>query len=85
MRLKGGNTQTDTRKIITEKINLYLEKKPGVHISITVVQYGSTTVVMAIYGLHWKWQRFTPCQSQRDLRELIEQFHTVDYVHHQPE
>ena len=24
--------------------------------------YGSTTVVMAICGLHWKWQSLTPCQ-----------------------
>ena len=23
---------------------------------------GSTTVVMVIYGLHWKWWRLTPCQ-----------------------
>ena len=26
--------------------------------------YGSTTVVMAIYGLHWKWRSLTPCQRQ---------------------
>ena len=24
--------------------------------------YGSTTVVMANYGLHWKWRSLTPCQ-----------------------
>ena len=23
--------------------------------------HGSTTVVMAIYGLHWKWRSLTPC------------------------
>ena len=41
--------------------------------------YGSTTVVMAIYGLHWKWQSLTPCQ--RHLSEPIEKiFGTIDYV-----
>ena len=47
---------------------------------ITVVQlYGSTTVVMAIYGLHWKWRSWTPCQ--RHPSEPIEKiFGTIDYV-----
>ena len=42
--------------------------------------YGSTTVVMAIYGLHWKWRSLTPCQ--RHPGEPIEKkiFSTVDNV-----
>ena len=41
--------------------------------------YGSTTVVMAIYGLHWKWQSLTPCQ--RHPSEPIEKiFGTIDNV-----
>ena len=41
--------------------------------------YGSTTVVMAIYGLHWKWRSLTPCQ--RHPGEPIEKiFGTIDYV-----
>ena len=41
--------------------------------------YGSTTVVMAIYGLHWKWRSLTPCQ--RHPSEPIEKkFGTIDYV-----
>ena len=41
--------------------------------------YGSTTVVMAIYGLHWKWRNLTPCQ--RHLSEPIEKiFGTIDNV-----
>ena len=32
--------------------------------------YSSITVVVAIYGLHWKWQSLTPCQ--RHLSEQIE-------------
>ena len=41
--------------------------------------YGSTTVVMATYGLHWKWQSLTPCQ--RHPSEPIEKiFGTIDYV-----
>ena len=41
--------------------------------------YGSTTVVMAIYGLHWKWRSLTPCQ--RHPGEPIEEiFGTIDYV-----
>ena len=41
--------------------------------------YGSTTVVMAIYSLHWKWQSLTPCQKHPS--EQIEQkFGPIDYV-----
>ena len=41
--------------------------------------YGSTTVVMAIYGLHRKWWSLTPCQ--RYLCEPIGKiFGTIDYV-----
>ena len=41
--------------------------------------YGSTTVVMATHGLHWKWQSLTPCQ--RHPSEPIEQiFGTIDFV-----
>ena len=41
--------------------------------------YGSTTVVMAIYGLHWKWRSLTPCQKHPS--EPIEKiFGTIDYV-----
>ena len=41
--------------------------------------YGSTTVVMATHGLHWKWQSLTPCQ--RHPSEPIEKiFGTIDYV-----
>ena len=41
--------------------------------------YGSTTVVMAIYGLHWKWRSLTPCQ--RHPSEPIEKIcGTIDYV-----
>ena len=41
--------------------------------------YGSTTVVMAIYGLHWKWRILTPCQ--RHPSEPIEKiFGMIDYV-----
>ena len=41
--------------------------------------YGSTTVVMAIHGLHWKWRSLTPCQ--RHPGEPIEKiFGTIDYV-----
>ena len=40
--------------------------------------YGSTTVVMATHGLHWKWQSLTPCQ--RHPSEPIEKiFGTIDY------
>ena len=49
-------------------------------IRVTVSQlYGSTTVVMANYGLHWKWRSLTPCQ--RHPSEPIEKiFGTIDYV-----
>ena len=41
--------------------------------------YGSTTVVMAIYGLHWKCRSLTPCQ--RHPSEPIEKiFGTIDHV-----
>ena len=41
--------------------------------------YGSTTVVMATHGLHWKWQSLTPCQ--RHPSEPIEKiFGAIDYV-----
>ena len=41
--------------------------------------YGSTTVVMATHGLHWKWRSLTPCQ--RHPSEPIEKiFGTIDYV-----
>ena len=41
--------------------------------------YGSTAVVMANYGLHWKWRSLTPCQ--RHQREPIEKiFGTIDNV-----
>ena len=41
--------------------------------------YGSTTVVMAIYGLHWKWRSLTPCQ--RHPSEPIEKiFGMINYV-----
>ena len=41
--------------------------------------YGSTTVVMATHGLHWKWQSLTPCQ--RHPSEPIEKiFGMIDYV-----
>ena len=40
---------------------------------------GSTTVVMATHGLHWKWQSLTPCQKHPS--EPIENiFGTIDYV-----
>ena len=45
----------------------------------TLQLYGSTTVVMATHGLHWKWQSLTPCQ--RHPSEPIEKiFGTIDYV-----
>ena len=41
--------------------------------------YGSTTVVMAIYGLHWKWRSLTP--RRRHPSEPIEKiFGTIDNV-----
>ena len=41
--------------------------------------YGSTTVVMAIYSLHWKWRSLTPCPGHPS--EPIEKiFGTIDYV-----
>ena len=41
--------------------------------------YGSTTVVMSIYGLHWKWRILTP--YQRRPSEPIEKiFGMIDYV-----
>ena len=41
--------------------------------------YGSTTVVMATYALHWKWRISTPCQ--RHPSDPIEKiFGTIDYV-----
>ena len=41
--------------------------------------YGSTTVVMATHGLHWKWQSLTPCQ--RHTSKPIEKiFGMIDYV-----
>ena len=41
--------------------------------------YGSTTVVMAIYGLHWKWRSLTPCQ-RRPSEPIEKIFGTIDYV-----
>ena len=41
--------------------------------------YGSTTVVMATYALHWKWRILTLCQ--RHPSDPIEKiFGTIDYV-----
>ena len=41
--------------------------------------YGSTTVVMATHGVHWKWQSLTPCQ--RHPSEPIEKiFGMIDNV-----
>ena len=41
--------------------------------------YGSTTVVMATHGLHWKWRSLIPCQ--RHPSEPIEKiFGLIDYV-----
>ena len=41
--------------------------------------YSSTTVVMAIYGLHWKWRSLTPCQRHPSKPiEII--FSTIDHV-----
>ena len=40
---------------------------------------GSTTVVIATHGLHWKWQSLTPCR--RHPSEPIEKiFGTIDHV-----
>ena len=60
----------------------------GIHLGIAMLiqcvillsqLYGSTTVVMANYGLHWKWQSLTPCQ--RHPSEPIEKkFGAIDYV-----
>ena len=48
-------------------------------VSLISQLYGSTTVVMAIYGLHWKWRSLTPCQRQPS--ERIEKiFGTINYV-----
>ena len=44
---------------------------------ITVVR--STTVVMAIYGLHWKWRSLTPCQRHPS-EPIARKFGTIDYV-----
>ena len=41
--------------------------------------YGSTTVVMPIYGLHWKWRSFTPCQRQAS-EPSEKKFGTIDHV-----
>ena len=41
--------------------------------------YGSTTVVMAIYGLHWKWQSLTPCQIHSS-EPIEKKFGTIDNV-----
>ena len=41
--------------------------------------YGSTTVVMAIYGLHWKWRSLTPCQRHPS-KPIEKIFGTIDYV-----
>ena len=41
--------------------------------------YGSTTVVMAIYGLHWKWRSLTPCQRHPG-KPIEKIFGTIDYV-----
>ena len=44
-----------------------------------ITVYGSTTVVMATHGLHWKWLSLTPCQSRPS--EPIEKiFDRIDYV-----
>ena len=60
---------------------VYCQQMKRLHITWAVVSqlYGSTTVVMAIYGLHWKWRSLTPCQ--RHPSEPIEKiFGTIDYV-----
>ena len=51
----------------------------GLDLYVVSQLYGSTTVVMATHGLHWKWQSLTPCQ--RHPSEPIEKiFGTIDYV-----
>ena len=64
------------------KIKMSVTKKilnVNVNIQHTSQLYGSTTVVMAIYGLHWKWRSLTPCQ--RHPSEPIEKiFGTINYV-----
>ena len=51
----------------------------SIDISVQSQLYGSTTVVMANYGLHWKCQSLTPCQ--RHPSEPIEKiFGTIGYV-----
>ena len=42
--------------------------------------YGSTTVVMAIYGLHWKWRSLTPCHRHPSEEPIEKIFGTIDYV-----
>ena len=41
--------------------------------------YGSTTVVMATHGLHWKWQ-FDPIAKDIRVNRLKKIFGTIDYV-----
>ena len=41
--------------------------------------YGSTTVVMATHGLHWKWQSLTLCQRHPS-KPIEKIFGTIDYV-----
>ena len=43
--------------------------------------YGSTTVVMAIYGLHWKWRSLTPCQRHPS-KPIEKIWH--DWLRHRP-
>ena len=59
---------------------MYLSKllnKLG-RISISSQLYGSTTVVMATHGLHWKWQSLTPCHIRGN--QLKNFFGMIDYV-----
>ena len=41
--------------------------------------YGSTAVVMATHGLHWKWQSLTPCQTP-EWTAIEKIFGMIDYV-----
>ena len=40
---------------------------------------GSTTVVMATHGLHWRWRNLTPYQGHPS-KPIEKQFSTIDYV-----
>ena len=71
--LKWYNSHTFEFKLL-----VFFEGTKGRAVNLSQL-YGSTTVVMAIYGLHWKWRSSTPCQ--RHPSEPIEKiFGTINYV-----